>query len=251
MKIVIIGGTGLIGSKVRTRLRDKGHEVIASSPNTGVNTFTGEGLDEVLINTDVVIDLAKSHSFEEKAVMEFFTTAGRNLLAAEKKAGEKHHLALSIVGVLLMQYSGYMRAKKAQEDLIVQSGFPYTIIRSTQFFEFIRSIVDRATVGDVVHISDVQFQPIAAEDVASFEADAALEAPVYSILEIAGPGRFSMPAIVTRYLQTTNDPRKVELKSQGQNYGAQIGFYSLVPAGKAKLGAINFETWLAGQQQRA
>jgi uncharacterized protein YbjT (DUF2867 family) len=251
MKIVIIGGTGLIGSKVTARLREKGHEVIATSPKTGVNTLTGEGLDEALINTDVVIDLAKPPSFEDKTVMEFFTTAGGNLLAAEKKAGVKHHLAISIVGVLQMQDNGYMRAKKAQEDLIVQSGIPYTIIRSTQFFEFIRSIADRATEENVVHISDVQFQPIAAEDVAAFVADAALEAPINSILEIAGPGRFSMPAIVTRYLQIANDPRKVEPDNQGQNYSARIGFYSLVPAGKAKLGAINFEAWLTGQLHRA
>jgi uncharacterized protein YbjT (DUF2867 family) len=197
------------------------------------------------------VDLANSPSFEDKAVMEFFQTAGRNLLAAETKARVKHHVALSIVGVDLMQDSGYMRAKKVQEDLIRQSGVPYTIVRSTQFFEFLAGIANQATEGDVVHISDVQFQPIAAEDVATFVAEAALTAPINGITEIAGPVRFSMPEIIARYLQDTNDPRKVVPNSNARYYGAQIGVSSLVPAGQAKLGAINYEKWLSYQARHA
>ena len=249
MKIVIIGGTGLIGTKVVSKLRASGHQVTAAAPNTGINTLTGEGLAEALTNTDVVIDLANSPSFEDKAVMEFFQTAGKNLLSAEINAGIKHHLAVSIVGVDLMQDSGYMRAKKVQEDLIRQSGVPYTIIRSTQFFEFIKGIADQATEGDVVHISDVQFQPIAAEDVATLVAEAALEAPINGITEIAGPGRFTMPEMVIHFLQATNDARKVVPNSHGRYYGAQVGNTSLVPTGKARLGAIDFEKWLAYQAQ--
>jgi uncharacterized protein YbjT (DUF2867 family) len=249
MKIVVIGGTGLIGSKVVNKIRQAGHEVIAASPNTGVNTITGEGLAKALNNTDVVIDLANSPSFEDKAVLEFFTTAGSNLLAAEINAGVKHHLALSIVGVDLMQASGYMRAKMVQEDLVRKSGVPYTIIRSTQFFEFLAGIANQATEGDVVHISNVQFQPIAAGDVATFVAEAALAAPVNGITEIAGPGRFTMPEMIARYLQAANDPRKVLPNSNTTYYGAQIGYASLVPAGQAKLGAIDFETWLGAQKK--
>jgi uncharacterized protein YbjT (DUF2867 family) len=252
MKIVIIGGTGLIGSKVVANLRQQGHEVIAASPNTGINTITGEGLAEALNNTDVVIDLANSPSFEDKAVLEFFQTAGQNLLAAEINAGVKHHLALSIVGVDLMQNVGYMRAKKVQEDLIKRSGVPYTIIRSTQFLEFLAGIANQAAEGNVVHISDVQFQPIAADDVAAFVAEAALAAPANDTIEIAGPERLTMPAFVTRYLQGTNDPRKVVLNSNAQYYGGQIPVNALVPLdGKAKLGAIPFEKWLGMQLQKA
>jgi len=251
MKIVIIGGTGLIGTKVVTKLRGLGHEVIAASPAGGINTITGEGLAEALTNTDIVVDLANSPSFEDKAVMEFFQTAGANLLAAEIKAGVKHHVALSIVGVDLMQESGYMRAKKVQEDLIRKSGVPYTIVRSTQFFEFLAGIANQATEGNVVHISDVQFQPIAAEDVATFVSEAALKAPVNGIIEIAGEERSTMPAFVTRYLQDTNDQRKVVSNSSATYYGASISNTSLVPAGQARLGTINFEKWMASQLQHA
>ncbi|MBO9631752.1 MAG: NAD(P)H-binding protein, partial [Chitinophagaceae bacterium] len=187
MKIVVIGGTGLIGSQVVTNLRQWGHEVIAASPATGINTITGEGLAEALNNTDVVIDLANSPSFEEKAVMEFFQTAGANLLAAEIKAGVKHHLALSIVGVDSMQNIPYMRAKIVQEDLVKRSGVPYTIIRSTQFMEFIPGIAKEATQDNEVHLSGVQFQPIASADVAAFVAKAAISNPLNGIMEIAGP----------------------------------------------------------------
>jgi uncharacterized protein YbjT (DUF2867 family) len=245
MKIVVIGGTGLIGTKVVAKLRSQGHQVVAASPNTGINTLTGEGLAEALTGTEVVIDLANSPLWEDKAVMEFFQTAGHNLLAAEINAGVKHHLAVSIVGVDLMQDSGYMRAKKVQEDLIRQSGVPYTIIRSTQFFEFIKGIVDQATEGNLVHISDVQFQPIAAEDVATFVAEQALQAPINDIMEIAGPGRYTMPELVAHYFQATGDTRTIVPNDHARYYGAQITTTSLVPAGQAKLGAIDLQHWLA------
>ena len=187
MKIVVIGGTGLIGTKVVSQLRQFGHQVIAASPNTGINTITGEGLAEAMNNTDVVIDLANSPSFEDKAVLEFFQTSGRNLLAAEINAGVKHHVALSIVGVDIMQNIGYMRAKLVQEDLIKKAGIPYTIIRSTQFLEFLAGIANQATDGNEIHLSDVLFQPIAADDVASFVAKYALATPANGIVESSKP----------------------------------------------------------------
>ncbi len=251
MKIVVIGGTGLIGTKVVANLRQQGHQVIAASPATGINNITGEGLAEAMSNTDVVIDLANSPSFEDKAVMEFFQTAGRNLLAAEINAGVKHHLALSIVGVDIMQNVGYMRAKKVQEDLIKLSGVPYTIIRSTQFLEFLAGIANQATDGNEVHLSDVLFQPIASDDVASFVAKYALAAPINGKIEIAGPDRFAMYEIVARYLQQTNDPRKVIPNGKPEYFGGEITHTALVPAGQAELGAINFEKWLANQLQKA
>jgi len=251
MKIVVIGGTGLIGSKVVAKLRQLGHQVVAGSPNTGINTLTGEGLAEALTNTDVVVDLANSPSWEDNAVMEFFKTAGHNLLTAEINAGVKHHVALSIVGVDLMEDSGYMRAKVAQEDLIRRSGVPYTIIRSTQFFEFIKGIADQATEGNIVHISDVQFQPIAAENVAGFVTEVAVKPPVNGITEIAGPDRLTLPEFVSKYLQATNDPRKVVPNSHGKYYGAEISNTSLVPAGQARLGSIGYEAWLSSQLQHA
>lgn len=251
MKIVVIGGSGLIGTKVVNNLRQQGHQVIAASPATGINTITGEGLAEAMTGTDVVIDLANSPSFEDNAVMEFFQTAGRNLLAAEINAGVKHHLALSIVGVDIMQNIGYMRAKLAQEDLIKKSGVPYTIIRSTQFLEFIGGIANQATTGDEVHLSDVQFQPIASDDVASFVANYALETPKNGVVEIAGPERFEMYAIVANYLRHLNDPRKVIPNDRPEYFGGEITHTALVPAGKANLGAINFEKWLNNQLQKA
>jgi len=251
MKIVVIGGSGLIGSKVVANLRQAGHQVIAASPATGVNTITGEGLAEAMSNTDVVVDVANSPSFEDKAVMEFFQTAGRNLLAAEINAGVKHHVALSIVGTDVMQTIGYMRAKKAQEELIRQSGLPYTIVRSTQFFEFLRGIADQAARENEVHISSVKFQPIASDDVAHFVAEAALAAPVNGIIEIAGPDRSEMYEMVARYLQITNDPRKVISTGKSEYYGGQVSNTALVPAGEAKLGAVTFEKWLSDQKQPA
>jgi uncharacterized protein YbjT (DUF2867 family) len=251
MKIVVIGGTGLIGTKVVAQLRKNGHEVIAASPATGINTITGEGLPEAMSNTDVVIDLANSPSFEDKAVLEFFETSGRNLLSAEINAGVKHHIALSIVGVDIMQNIGYMRAKIAQEELIKKSGVPYTIIRSTQFLEFIAGIANQATNGNEVHLSNVKFQPIAADDVAAFVAKYAQGSPVNGKTEIAGPERFDMYEIVARYLQYANDPRKVIADGMPAYFGGEVTHEALVPAGKAELGTINFEKWWSKQLQNA
>ena len=251
MKIVVIGGTGLIGTKVVAQLRRRGHQVIAASPATGINTITGEGLADAMSNTEVVVDLANSPSFDDNAVMEFFQTAGRNLLAAENNAGVKHHVALSIVGVDNMQNVGYMRAKKVQEDLIKKSGVPYTIIRSTQFLEFLAGIANQATDGNEVHLSDVLFQPIASDDVASFVAKYAQATPANGKVEIAGPERFKMYELVARYLQHSNDPRKVVSNGKPTYYGGEITHTALVPAGQAELGAINFEKWWDSQLQKA
>lgn len=252
MKILIIGGTGLIGTKVTAILRAQGHEVIAASPQTGVNTITREGLPEAVKGTDVVIDLSNSPSFEDNAVLEFFTTSGRNLLAAEINAGVKHHLALSIVGVDTMQNVGYMRAKIAQEDLIKKSGVPYTILRSTQFLEFLAGIANQATQDNEVRLSDVQFQPIASDDVAAFVAGAAVSAPINGTIEIAGPERFTMSEIVSRFLKDTNDQRKVVANTENHYYGGTIPNAALVPANdKAKLGALSYEKWLSKQMQRS
>lgn len=252
MKIVVIGGTGLIGTKVVNNLRQLGHQVIAASPATGINTITGEGLAEAMSDTDVVIDLANSPSFEDRAVLEFFETAGRNLLAAEINAGVKHHIALSIVGVDIMQNIGYMRAKKVQEDLIKQSEIPYTIIRSTQFFEFIGGIVDKATEGNEVHLSDVDFQPIASDDVAAFVSQAAIANPVNTTIQISGPDRFPIYEVGARYLQFKKDPRKVISNGKPEYFGGEITHSALVPVnGDAKLGLINFDKWLSNQLQKA
>jgi uncharacterized protein YbjT (DUF2867 family) len=233
MKIVVIGGTGLIGSKVVEKLKQKGHEAIAAAPNTGVNTITGEGLKEAMAGAQVVIDLANSPSFEDKAVLEFFETAGRNLLASETEAGVRHHVALSIVGIDRND-NGYFRAKVAQEKLIKTSGIPYTIIRSTQFLEFLRAIADSSADGNTVRISPGLFQPIAAEDVAATVADVALAAPRNGIVEIAGPERAPFNEIVARYL---SDP-------EARYYGGRVEERSLVPLGEARLGRIAFDEWL-------
>ena len=202
MKIVVIGGTGLIGSKVVAKLKQKGHEALAAAPNTGVNTITGKGLKEAMAGTQVVVDVANSPSFEDKAVLEFFETSGRNLLAAEAASGGvRHHVALSIVGIDRSD-NGYFRAKVAQEKLIKTYGIPYTIIRSTQFLEFLRSIAASSADGNIVRISPGLFQPIAAEDVADIVADVALAAPQNGIVEIAGPERAPFNEIVARYLQS-------------------------------------------------
>jgi uncharacterized protein YbjT (DUF2867 family) len=251
MKIVVIGGSGLIGTKVVAQLRQLGHQVIAASPATGINTITGEGLAEAMKDTDIVIDLANSPSFEDNAVMEFFKTSGTNLLGAEINAGVKHHVALSIVGVDIMQNVGYMRAKKVQEDIIRQSGVPYTIIRSTQFLEFLKGIADQATEGNEVHLSDVKFQPIAADDVAAFVVKYALAAPVNGKVEIGGPERFDMYEIVELYLRHSGDPRKVISNGKHVYYGGEITPTALVPAGYAELGTINFEKWWSKQLQKA
>ena len=251
MKIVVIGGSGLIGTKVVTKLRQKGHQVIAASPAAGINTITGEGLTEAMDGTDVVIDLANSPSFEENAVMDFFRTAGHNLLASEINAGVKHHVALSIVGVDVMQDLGYMRAKKVQEDIIKESGVPYTIIRSTQFLEFIAGIADQATEGNEIHLSNVQFQPIAAEDVASFVSKYALGTPLNGVVEIGGPERFEMFAVVARYLADTNDSRKVIPNGNPTYFGGAVTHDALVPAGEFEPGVTTFQKWMESRLQKA
>src|SRR4030081_817344 len=228
MKIVVIGGTGLIGSKTVAILRQGGYEVLAASPNSGVNTITGEGLKEALAGAQVVIDLANSPLFEDKAVLEFFETSGRNLLAAEAAAGVRHHVALSIVAIDRTD-NGYFRAKVAQEKLIGASGIPYTIIRSTQFLEFLRAIADSGTDGNVVRISPGLFQPIAADDVAAIVADVALAAPRNGIVEIAGPERAPFNEIVARYLRAVGDPRQVVRDREARYFGGRVEELLLVP----------------------
>src|SRR5208282_5088496 len=243
MKIVVIGGTGLIGSKTVTILRQGGHEVVAASPNSGVNTITGEGVKEAVASAQVVIDLANSPSFEDKAVLEFFETSGRNLLAAEAAASVRHHVALSIVGTDRSD-NGYFRAKVAQEKLIEASGVPYTIIRSTQFLEFLRGIAASGTEGNIVKISPGLFQPIAADDVAPFVAEAALAAPRNGIIEIAGPERAPFSEIVARYLKAIGDPRQVVSDPEALYFGGRVEERSLVPLGEARLGRIGLDEWL-------
>ena len=250
MKIVVIGGTGLIGSKAVPILRQGGHEVVAASPNTGVNTITGQGLKEAMAGTQVVIDLANSPSFEDKAVLEFFQTSGRNLLAAEAAARVRHHVAVSIVGTDRSD-NGYFRAKVAQEKLIEASGIPYTIIRSTQFLEFLSAIADASADGNTVRISPGLFQPIAADDVAAIVADVALAAPRHGILEIAGPERAPFNEIVARYLKAVGDRRQVVSDSEARYYGGRVEERSLVPLGEARLGRIGLDEWLRRSQARA
>jgi uncharacterized protein YbjT (DUF2867 family) len=251
MKIVIIGGTGLIGSRTVAILRQGGHEVVAASPNTGVNAITGEGLKEAMAGTQVVIDLANSPSFEDKAVLEFFETLGRNLLAAEVAAGVRHHVALSIVGTDRTPDNGYFRAKVAQEKLIKSSGIPYTIIRSTQFLEFLRAIADSGADGNTVRISHGLFQPIAADDVAAIIADVAVAAPRSGIVEIAGPERAPFNEIVARYLKAMGDPRQVVSDPEARYFGGRVEERSLVPLGEARLGRIGLDEWLRRSQARA
>jgi uncharacterized protein YbjT (DUF2867 family) len=251
MKIVVIGGTGLIGSKVVSRLRQLGHEVIAGSPQTGINTLTGEGLAEALASTDVVVDLANSPSFEDKAVMEFFETSGKNLLAAEINEGVKHHVALSVVGTDRLQQSGYFRAKQRQEELIAESGIAFTIIHSTQFMEFLGGIVASAHEGDAIRLSNAKIQPIASDDVAAFVVEFLLGKPVNAIVEIGGPERFGLSDLVRLYLSKKQDAREVITDENALYFGAHLNDLTLVPGADAKTGNINFETWITGQLQKA
>ena len=248
MKIVIIGGTGLIGSKTAAILTQGGHEVVAAAPKTGVNTITGEGLKEAMAGAQVVIDVSNSPSFEDKAVLEFFETSGRNLLAAEAAAGIRHHVALSIVGIDRTPDNGYFRAKVAQEKRIETSGIPYTIIRATQFLEFLRAIADSSTEGGVVRLSPGLFQPIAADDVAAIVADVALAAPRRGIVEIAGPERAPFNEIVARYLTAVGDPRAVVRDPEARYWGGRVEEHSLVPLGEARLGGIGLDEWLRRSQ---
>jgi uncharacterized protein YbjT (DUF2867 family) len=244
MRIVVIGGTGLIGSKTVAILRQGGHEVVAASPNTGVNTITGQGLKEAMAGTQVVIDLANSPSFDAKAVLEFFEASGRNVLRAEAAAGVRHHVALSIVGTDRTPDNGYFRAKVAQEKLVETSGIPYTIVRSTQFLEFLGGIAASSADGNVIRLSPGLFQPIAADDVAAFVAEAALAAPRNGIVDIAGPERAPFNEIVARYLKAVGDPRAVVRDPEARYFGGRVEERSLVPLGEARLGRIGLDEWL-------
>jgi uncharacterized protein YbjT (DUF2867 family) len=244
MKIVVIGGTGLIGSKLVSKLRQEGHEVLAASPNSGVNTITGEGLAEALAGAEVVVDLANSPSFEDRAVLEFFETAGRHLLPAEAAAGVKHHVALSVVGADRAPDSGYMRAKMAQEKLIEDSKIPYTIVRSTQFFEFTRSIAQSATTGGTVRLSPALMQPIASDDVVAALAHVVVGRPVNGTIEIAGPDKLGMDALVRRFLSAIKDTRQVVADAHARYFGAELNDASLTPGDEARLGQTRFEDWL-------
>ena len=247
MKVVIIGGTGLIGSKVVHKLRDQGHEAVPASPDTGVNTITGDGLAGALKNADVVVDVSNSPSFADDAVMHFFQTSTSNILAAEKTAGVRHHVALSVVGTDRLTESGYMRAKIAQEKLIEQSGIPYSIVHATQFFEFMRSIADGATVGETIRLAPVLIQPTAAEDVATEVAKVAAAAPVNSIVEIAGPEQFRLNEIVGRYIAARGDTRSVIADPAARYYGALLRERTLVPGDGATIAETRFSDWLSNQ----
>jgi uncharacterized protein YbjT (DUF2867 family) len=244
MKIVVIGGSGLIGSKLVTKLGEHGYQAVAASPNSGVNTLTGEGLPEVLEGASVVVDVSNSPSFEEKAVMEFFTTSTRNLLTYEAAAGVGHHVALSVVATERLSESGYFRAKIAQEKLIKESSIPYSIVRATQFFEFVKSIADISTDDNTVRLPPVLIQPMAAEDVASAVGRIAIGPPVNGIVEIGGPEQFRLDELVRRRLATLKDPREVIVDPHAPYSGAQVSLRTLVPDNNAQLGETRFETWL-------
>jgi len=251
MKFVVIGGTGLIGSKTVDILRQRAHEVVAASPQSGINSITGEGLKEAMIGAQVVIDLANSPSFEDEAVLEFFETSGRNLVAAESAARVGHHIALSIVGTDRTPDNGYFRAKVAQEKLIESSGIPYTIIRSTQFMEFLGGIAASSTDGNKVRLSPGLFQPIASDDVAAIVVDIALGAPRSGIVEIAGPERGRFNEIVARYLNAVGDPREVIKDPEALYFGGRVEEHSRVPLGEARRGRIGFDEWRRRSQARA
>ncbi|MGV2104206.1 SDR family oxidoreductase [Rhizobium sp. 21-4511-3d] len=244
MKIVVIGGTGLIGSKLVKRLQAKGHEVVAASPSSGVNTITGEGLAEAFAGAQVVVDLANSPSFEDKAVMEFFQKSGRNLMAAETAAGVKHHLALSVVGTDRLPESGYLRAKLAQEKIIKESGIPYTLVHSTQFFEFMFGIAQSGAQGDKVHLSPAMMQPIFSEDVADALVDFVLGVPLNKTVEIAGPEKIRMADAVGKYLRQIGDAREIVVDRQTRYFGAILDDSSLVPASAAWLGKVSYSEWV-------
>ena len=243
-QIVVIGGNGLIGTKLVNTLRQHGREVVAASPSSGVNTVTGEGLAKALTGAQVVVDVSNAPSWDDKAVLEFFEISGRNLLAAEAVAGVGHHVALSVVGTDRLLASGYFRAKMVQEDLIKASGIPYTIIRATQFFEFMGGIAQFSTAGKTVHLPPALWQPIAADDVASALAEVALGAPVNGMIEIAGPERARLDEMVGRFLDATKDPREVITDVDARYYGLPVDDQSLTPGADPSIGATSFEDWL-------
>jgi uncharacterized protein YbjT (DUF2867 family) len=251
MKIVVIGGTGLIGSKLAKNLRERGHDVLAASPNTGVNTITREGLAEALDGADIVVDVANAPVWEDKAVLEFFETSGRNLLAAEAAAGVRQHVALSIVGSERLPDNGYFRAKVAQENLIKASGIPYTILRATQFFEFVAGIAQSGTVGEEIRLSPALFQPIASDDVVAALADVTLAPPVNGTVEVAGPEAVPLDELVRRFLRATQDTRKVVPDVRARYFGAVLDDQSLTPGESPRLGAIRFEDWLGRSAAQA
>jgi uncharacterized protein YbjT (DUF2867 family) len=244
MKIVVIGGSGLIGSKVVRKLQERGHDAVPASPSSGVNTLTGEGLASALENAQVVVDVTNSPSFEDAAVMNFFTTSTRNILDAEAAAGVGHHVALSVVGTERLLESGYFRAKIAQEKLIEESPVPYSIVHATQFFEFIKSIADAATVGDTVRLAPVLIQPMAAEDVARAVGRVSVGAPVNGIVEVAGPEQFRLDELIRRGLSARNDPREVIADPHARYFDAELGERTLVPGDGATLAGTRFEDWL-------
>jgi uncharacterized protein YbjT (DUF2867 family) len=244
MKIVVIGGSGLIGSKLVRKLREHGHEAVAASPDSGVNTLTGEGLAEALTGASVVVDVSNSPSWEDAAVLKFFETSTGNLLTYEAAAGVRHHVALSVVGTDRLSESGYFRAKIAQEKLINESSIPYTIVHATQFFEFLKGLADISVVGDKVHLPPVLFQPMAADDVASGVAKVALDPPVNGIVEIGGPEQFRVDELVRRRLAALEDSREVIADPNALYSGAKISERTLVPGNDARLGETRFETWL-------
>jgi uncharacterized protein YbjT (DUF2867 family) len=245
MKIVVIGGTGLIGTKVVSNLRQRGHEVVAAAPSSGVNTITGEGLADALASTQVVVDVANSPSWEDKAVLEFFETSGRNLLAAEAAAGVRHHVALSVVGTDRLLASGYFRAKLAQENLIKASPIPYTIVRATQFFEFVGGIAQAATQGQTVRVPAAMMQPIVSDDVAAAVADAALAEPLNGMVEVAGPEAIRQDELVRQFLSATGDPRTVVVDANALYYGIALNDQSLTPGDNPILGPTHFADWLS------
>ncbi|WP_457588575.1 SDR family oxidoreductase [Ensifer canadensis] len=251
MKIVIIGGTGRIGSKVAERLRSKGHDVVQSAPSTGVDTITGEGLASVLSGAQVVLDVSNSPSFEPSAVLSFFEQSTANLLKAELAAGVGHHVALSIVGIERSPDNGYFPAKVAQEALIKKGGVPYTIVRSTQFLEFLGGIADEATVDGTARVSPGAFQPIAADDVAGFVAEAAIGKPQNRTIEIAGPEKKPMSDFISEFLAANGDTRKVVADPDAKYFGSRVDDQSLVPLGAAKLGSLDFRSWNAQHPQVA
>jgi uncharacterized protein YbjT (DUF2867 family) len=244
IKIVVIGGSGLIGTKLVNNLRQHGQEVVAASPSSGVNTITGEGLAKALTGAQVVIDVSNAPSWEDKAVLEFFETSARNLSAAEAAAGVGHHVALSVVGTDRLLASGYFRAKMAQENLIKTSGIPYTIVRATQFFEFLGGVAQFGTVDKTVHLPPALWQPIAADDVASALAEVAFDAPVNGMIEIAGPDRAGIDELVRRFLGATKDPREVIRDVNARYYDLVVNDQSLTPGDNPRIGATSFEDWL-------
>jgi uncharacterized protein YbjT (DUF2867 family) len=245
MKIVVIGGTGLIGKKLVNKLSQNGHEVVAASPASGINTITGEGLAKALAGAQVVVDVTNSPSFEDKAVLEFFETSGRNLLAAEAAAGVGHHIALSVVGTDRLLASGYFRAKMAQENLIKASRIPYTILRSTQFFEFVSGIAKAATDGQTVRLSPALVQPIVSDDVADALADIAVGKPVNGTVEVAGPEPIGLAELVRRYLSANRDARKVTTDVHASYFGTELNDQSLTPGDNPRIGKTRFEDWLS------